>query len=77
MGPLPRLEALAAVISRSPISLEVPITLVGLTALSDDASRTLLAPFTVAASMTFCVPKIFVWTASRGDSVSRQQKWDR
>ena len=44
-GPLPRLLPLAAVIKRSPISFEVPITLVGLTALSE------LVKITVSTSL--------------------------
>ena len=61
-------RALAAVINRSPISLEVPITLVGFTALSEDVKITRSTALWSAASITFCVPRTFVRIASRGAS---------
>ena len=47
---------LAAVMSRSPISLEVPITLVGLTALSELVNTTVRTLFSTAAHTTFWTP---------------------
>ena len=61
-----RLCMLAAVTRRSAISLEVPMTLVGLTALSDEVSRNRSTPAANAAWMRCCVPMMFVWIAARG-----------
>ena len=58
-----RFESAAAVISRSPISLDVPITLVGFTALSVEVKITRATPLAMAASITFWVPSILVRTA--------------
>ncbi len=60
MGPSERRMALLADMSRSAMSLEVPITLVGLTALSDEVNNTRLTLFMLAASITFWLPMIFV-----------------
>jgi hypothetical protein len=48
------------------IALLIPIALIGYTALSVLRTTTLLTPLAVAASRTFCVPKIFVFKASMG-----------
>ena len=58
--------ALAAVISFSPISFEVPITLVGFTALSLLVKSTYFTPQEVAALIMFSTPTILVWTTSNG-----------
>ena len=59
-------SALAAVISRSPINFDVPMTFVGLTALSELVNNTRATLASLAAVTTFCTPLMFVSTAARG-----------
>jgi hypothetical protein len=70
-GPFPRNELLAAVINRSPMSFDVPMTLVGLTALSELVKITRSTLHSQAASITLRTPRILVWTASNGDRSHR------
>ncbi len=52
------MRALAALTRRSAISFEVPITLVGFTALSEEVSNSRSTPVLTAASMMFWVPRM-------------------
>ena len=70
-GPLPRKVLLAAVISRSPMSLVVPITLVGFTALSELVKMTVFTLHARAASIMLRIPRMFVCTASNGERSQR------
>jgi hypothetical protein len=56
--------AFAAMMSFSATALQVPYILKGSTALSVETSITRLTQFVIAASITFCVPVIFVSTDS-------------
>jgi hypothetical protein len=48
------------------MSLDVPITLVGFTALSELMKITRSTGLPSAALMMFFTPRMFVWTASKG-----------